>query len=481
MELYKNASKNKNVDANEFVELYCYFKTLTTNDGTEILTGRTSRTEQKDIISYFFNVDPSSVEASNIEMLLRLVQDGTVDKHVFEFIPSNGKLSQEIVDDVVKLYEASELGIEPIEIFVPTFKNVDETVLGGNETISFNNTYKDIKIGDVFQVEGEEFIRIKTSDTESIQLNISKETYFKLFPPVERYGSTQNNIGNCWEVSGINTLLNSPDTRAKMLKLFSQEGDDIVIRLPESSFTITSTYGEEISNIQEQFKEIRFKNGELPAGINLEYYSQGALGFQMLEYTEGRILQADLLTKIYNEYYELITCAKTEANKAYWIEDLAKFSQFLEEHGDKTEIYKDVDEAHYYEKYAGKYDSFISELRNGGYQSNTYALFGFKDAKYIAWDSDVTKKQEIEDILSDSSFFDEHIVGFAAGGLIAQVEDYIATGLCPDHAYRIKPGIIEPDGKIKTYKLINPWGIFESELTLQEIMICLKGIDIAKK
>ena len=475
IKLYTNASKNKAVNAEEFIAAYCYFKSLP--------LGREGRMESTEIISYLFDIDPSSVESSNIQMLLYLVQEGTVGEHILGFIPSGGKLSQEVIDDVVKLYEASESGIKPIDMFVPTFKNTTEAVMGGNDSVLFEGSYLDIKVGDVFQVEGEEFIRIKTSDTESIQLNISKETYFKLFPPVERYATTQNAIGNCWEVSGINTLLNSPDTRAMILSLFSQDGNDIVIRLPGDSFKIKS-YGEEkVYDFQEHFKEVRFENGELPDNIDMQYYSQGALGFQMLEYTEGRMLQANLLTKIYSKYDECIAYAETEADKTNWRKELAEFNKFLAEHKDKTYI-KEEDGYHYYEEYSGEFDNVISQARNAGHTAVSFAAFlGLKEVEVLGFGK--ANNEKLYDMLSNPETFNDYTIGYAVNQTKAYLINSHAfcsyVGDIGYHAYGIKPGAIGPDGKIKTCKLINPWGAFEEEISLGEIIDYGSHLYIAKK
>ena len=50
-----------------------------------------------------------------------------------------------------------------------------------------------------------------------------------------------------------------------------------------------------------------------------------------------------------------------------------------------------------------------------------------------------------------------------------------------NHAYRIKPSEINDDGTVSTFKLINPWGIIETELTYQQILDYGRGLSIAKK
>ncbi len=459
--LINNVSKNKYTNAQEYFDAYVYFEKLSTSDGNKMLTGRNGRMEQAEILAYMLNIDPSSVEASNIEMLTNLVQDGVVGKHVLEYLPSGGKLSSSIVDDIDKLYEAYTLGIKPIDMFVPTFKNVNEAVLGGNDSILFKGTYLDIKTGDVFQVEGEDFIRIKISNTESMQLNISKETYFKLFPPIERYATTQNNIGNCWEINGINSLLCESDTRISVLKLFHQDGNDIVIKFPNG-----------------QYEEIRFKNGKLPANANEQYYSQGALGIQMLEYADGKEMQGEWINRAYKKIHEMIANEADDNTRQSFEKGLVEFTEFIESHDGNVVI--SLKNGVHWEEYNGKYDSIMSNNRHGGRSNELYARLGYSEAQYLDFYNS-SGWQKAQELLKDSKSFDNYILGWASDG--KGIEEAVNTelGIVSNHAYRIKPATIAFDGTIETFKLINPWGIVETELTYEQVLKYGAALYIAKK
>ena len=116
-------------------------------------------------------------------------------EYVSEIMPNfeysdttRGKLIKEEID---LLLEASITGQDVGDLSVPTLKSVTD----GIETI---------EVGDVFEVEGEDKIYLKTADGETQQLDISKEAYNKLFPPLERYMSSQGESGDCYLVSTLN-------------------------------------------------------------------------------------------------------------------------------------------------------------------------------------------------------------------------------------------------------------------------------------
>ena len=194
-----------------------------------------------DVLIHMLNVDKGSVEASNMQMLFELIQEGVVGKHIFDIIPYDGKVNSFVAADIDKLYSAYVDGIEPIDIFVPPVE-------------SHNEAQALLTVGDVYELEGEEKIFILDKDLNPLQLGIDKETYFELFPPIERYAATQNDIGNCWEVTGFNTLLTDPKERYSVLSLFEQNGDEISISFPSNAAG-----------------KIVFEDGKLPIGANPNY------------------------------------------------------------------------------------------------------------------------------------------------------------------------------------------------------------------
>ena len=67
---------------------------------------------------------------------------------------------------------------------------------------------------------------------ELVKLNISEKTYLKLFPPAERFLTSQGLIGDCWLISTLDILLKKAKGRVELLKLFKESNGQLYIELP---------------------------------------------------------------------------------------------------------------------------------------------------------------------------------------------------------------------------------------------------------
>ena len=105
---------SKAENSKEYVDTIFYFKDLKTEAGVPVFQNDQGffGEYQYNAVKYILGVNPSSVEASNFQMLLDLVVDGIVDKHVFRDLPKEGKIAKPVVDDIDKLYEASKAGVK---------------------------------------------------------------------------------------------------------------------------------------------------------------------------------------------------------------------------------------------------------------------------------------------------------------------------------------------------------------------------------
>ncbi len=449
--------ESKHYNSEEALLAFDYFRKKKTPQGESII-------ECKQPFEYMLKLDPASVESSNFDMLMSLVERGIVDKHVFEYIPRQGKMPPEIEKDIDKLYLAYDMGIKPIDMFIPIFKSEDEAITGKSDLMNLKGTYLEMKQGDVFQVEGEDFIRIKTSENKSEKLNISRDTYFKLFPPIERYASTQNQIGNCWELTGINSLLCAPDTRASVLRVFYEKGDDIIIKFPDSLK-----------------KEIRFKNGKMPSNTNDKNFSKGAPGVKMLEYADGVESQYKLILDIYIGYQEEIQTAKSIYEKNKWIRQCNNFLDLIKQDEDNNyaNVYFDTQSGITLKKKDSKYDNALTQRRDGGSTHILYKRFGFKDAQQF--DLHGNQQNLVQNFLKKAKSFDNYVISWASSG--KGIEETIKSelGIVSNHGYRIKPSKVNNNGTIETFNLINPWGITQTELTYDEVIKYGDKLYIASK
>jgi len=251
------SSYNPQVSTPEsYVDSYYYFKTAEDENGEKIYDSRFSK-RISNPVQYMMAEVANTKQEKAVEKLIQLTNSGVVDKHIYSYLPTGGQFNEYLLDDVNKLYDAYQNDVSPIDAFVPVVKTSSEGV-------------EKAQVGDVFQVEGEEFIQVKNSNGEAERVNLTREMYFKLFPPIERFGTTQNQIGNCWELTGLNDMYSDSVSRADVLKAFRQQGEDVFIKFPNGIVG-----------------EIWCPRGELPSDADKKFYSQGAKGIQLLEYADG--------------------------------------------------------------------------------------------------------------------------------------------------------------------------------------------------
>ncbi len=440
---YRNIQKLADLDTekyNQYIDIIRKDK----DDNGEYILG-------VDTISYIETFEPDSEKEKDFNMLLNAVKNGYVDKFVLSRIPISGNISKDVLDDIEKLDftieylktdEAKEKGLTIEDIFIPTFSSEEDAL----ET--------QINIGDVFQVEGEDYIRIKTTDEESKLLKITKETYYKLFPPITRFATVQNGIGNCWEITGINSMYSDPYTRDNILELFSEDGDDIYIEFPES-----------------KAGKIKFENGELPPGTNEKYYSVGALGINMIEYADGIEIQAEKIKQFKEYIYNSVMNAKNKTQLNKYVNEMQLLTSLVND-GKEIEIYN----SRYVEEYNGEFDSVYLDNRDEGFTSNFYKRMGLNTI--------IANIGNAHEIMCPG-YFDSHIVSF--GTIPASTEEGKENtldkdlGIYSSHAYRIYPKETYEDGFVKTFSVINPWGIMETELTFEELSLYADAFFIAEK
>lgn len=349
----ENFADNEFYTEQEYIQTFLYFKNLQTNDGIGILNmdeiankiqqfgmGDAAANLDTDAILYknikaMMDINPSSVNASYMTMLIDLIQRGEVNASALRSLDSVDDLksimyldeedpnpinsddkwsfSPNLKNDIDKMYDViasnhnkADLQSELLDAFIPKVKQNSDGI-------------SKVNIGDVFKIEGEDGIRIKSSDTESVLLNISEETYYKLFPPVERYATSQQVLGNCYCIENMMLLYSLPDQRVKLLEMFSEDNaGNIKLKLPDSDF------------------EVIFENGEFPKNQQADLYSSGAEGYKMLEYAYAKVL-------VENEIEKAVQNLSGE--------ELADFCEFIEQNPNNVFVYQDENGQISYMKY----------------------------------------------------------------------------------------------------------------------------------
>ena len=427
-------------DLPEYVEAIRYFNGIKDKNNENIFFSYDGLVELSDLVKYMLDIDRGSVEASNFQMLLDLVEKGIIDSNIFKHFSKESTLIKEVSDDIDKLYNAYITGKNPIDVFVPTFKTTEEAL-------------KEVKIGDVFEIEGEEFISIKDRNERSKKLNISKSVYFDLFPPVGRFSSTQNLIGNCWEVSVFNALFSDPETRAEILKLFHQQGNDIVVLFPNAA------YG-----------KVNFKNGEMPQNVEARFYSLGAKGFQMLEYADAKELYTKRLQKL---YFQLkYKKGLSEEEKEFLQRYKASQKEFVD--NSDTIVQREEDTEKYsFRQFDAEFDIWgdaVTSSRHMGDSSDLFKRLGFESPRYSI------SRDDVQDTLIKPWFFNHSTVLWSTIGSNAEnptTADIIFDknkGIYASHVYRLLPATIDENDKITEFYAINPLGATKVKLTMEELV-----------
>ncbi len=109
------------------------------------------------------------------------------------------------------------------------------------------------------------------------------------------------------------------------------------------------------------------------------------------------------------------------------------------------------------------YDGGSTYARDGGVSLDVFRRLGYKNASYEFFSGD-----NLDDILKNPDSFKRYIMSIDIGDSGLESEIDIAKGLYSNHAYMLTPNI-DSNGKITDYNLLNPWGIVETKLTLEEI------------
>ena len=324
------------------------------------------------------------------------------------------------------------------------------------------------KVGDVFRVEGQDRIFIKSGDNSSKQLKMDADTYLKLYPPVERYSSCQGANGDCYLLSTINSIMENPYARTALYECFTQEGNNITIQLPDSPVKVT------------------LEDGKLPKGADYEKYSDGPLGMKLLEHAYG----LDFEQNKYNEYKQVMSkeYEKMERDLAKWQKKQPQDNLALKKQKEITERIANwksgeakVDAAmqdpeHKLTFVLDDYDDFVigkwgpmtenvNELDSeykypanyytggvGGYTSVATTNFGFKADSYLVGQDD----KKLDKVLFAENP-DDYIISAGTPASEEGMESDVdpSYSVYSSHAYKVLP--FDDENGQRMFKVTNPW------------------------
>lgn len=392
---------------------------------------------------YITSLNNNSRELQDIDDLITLVRKEKLNQKVLRFLDKDSQIPQVISDDLEKMRKTNK---SLIDIFVPEFETKEEAL-------------KNTKLGDIFHLKDKKNIHIKT-ENGSEMLNMDKKTYFKLFPPVERYANVQDGLGNCYEITALNSMMQNPKTRANFLKVFEQNGNDIIIKLTNGSLK----NGVKIPN-GKLTETPEFKNND----DKTKYYSVGCEGFKLVEYALGKDLKNEFLNyhleklktkKIENNPYKL---PLTEIEKAIEKDDSKKLSKIFGADDKRT---------------------LETNLREGNFATMVWSKFGYKDNEFlykIEIEEDKNFKKAIDDwsylkhhfnedtpandelfmdTLLDKDYFKNHLVECSILSSKKKQVDGLTTG----HSMRLTPTFDKNDN-INGFLITDPYSIAPKKLS----------------
>lgn len=261
-----------------------------------------------------------------------------------------------------------------------------------------------------------------------------------MFPPIERFATTQNSIGNCWEISPFQAMYNNPNTRSKLLQLFTQDGNNIIVKFPNG-----------------ECEKIVFFNGDMSLNDeDTDMYSQGAKGFQLLECADGKELQQEKI-KLHRELLEkYITIEPSEKNKQKKIDFENIISKYGSSHVKLNFDYNTGDTTFKYSEEPVEYT-----LRDGGYALYLLDRLGFKNRSEMH-----VLEENTEIFMKNPKNIDESIVIWSTKHDEDLCEKY---GVADGHAYFIDGYNLDTNGVIETYNVVNPWGMTQVKMTYEEL------------
>lgn len=173
------------------------------------------------------NVSTAGTRKLNIDDIskIKLYKEKGYFKNINLTENSNARLNQELLSDINLMYRHIEDGVKLKDLFTPSYEN-------------YNSALKNTNIGDICQINGSDKISIKINDNTLKELNITPDTYLKLFPPCDRYSFGQQNIGDCYLVSALYNMQTNPNTREILLSCFNEIENGLVeIKLPKGDAT----------------------------------------------------------------------------------------------------------------------------------------------------------------------------------------------------------------------------------------------------
>ncbi|MCM1338920.1 MAG: FHA domain-containing protein [Muribaculaceae bacterium] len=169
-------------------------------------------------ITNFANQQPKRFMKMVDAGLFDLIDEGKVSPSILENVDNNTFLSNRTLDEIRR--------IKNNEPYVKTLTSIAEI--------------SNVKNGNVAEINGKLYVN---DNGNPVELNVSREKFEELFPPLESVTFKQGSLGDCWLVSSLDSYMDLPGGRVALYKLLRQEGDDIIVQFPGASGSVKFSGG----------------------------------------------------------------------------------------------------------------------------------------------------------------------------------------------------------------------------------------------
>ena len=442
-------SPNKEKQDNQDEQISKYLHSLKITG--QVMKAYEQDEEGKKVVQGLINtMKKNNVESSNAQLLIDLVESKKVHYSALLYFCNQSIMSDEYEKDLDLLYDTYINQRDVKEAFVPTLKDKEHAFLCR-------------EVGDVFGIDGEDNIYIRTSENETKQLKITRDTYLKLFPPLERFALYQGDGGNCYMLSTIDAINSNPKTREKLLSCFEEKGDMLNVSLPNSDYVFSMNK----NKMPDEIKKYK------------EQYSMGSPGFKIIEHVYGKDVHNSVLTEAHEILKDQSENAKGFFTKRMFKKQLKEFEKALAENPENIIIERNMsDQKVSWNDSIGVEWSKLDETTDrfkrasdyyrgrGGHEEWVMQRFGFDNIEKI-FDLSTNNAEKMKDMLFNPENKDNYIFtacsheGSTLEGLVD--EDY---GVYTRHSFSVKPKI-DKDGN-KVLHVSNPWNSTQSSVMSYE-------------
>lgn len=447
---FKADSKKLFSSSNEEIKKYLYSLPVT---GQVIRAYEQDEGGRNAVCGLVNRMAEHGTETSNVQLLIDLVESKKVNYSALLYLCNQGIMSDDFEKDLDLLYDAHINGKDVQEAFVPTLKSQEDS--------SYCR-----EIGDVFSVEGQDNIFIKTGEDENKQLKITKNTYLKLFPPLERFAMYQGDAGNCYMLSALDVINSNPKTREKLLSCFEENGDELNVSLPGSEYVFTMNK----NKMPDEIKDFK------------EQYSMGARGFKILEHVYGKDVQYHLTKDAHEILQDQSQNAKGIFTKLMFKKQLKEFEKALSENPDNIAIDRKMsDQSVSWNESVGVEWSKLSDISSkftrasdyyrgkGGHEEWVFQRFGMNNIDKI-FDLGTANSDKAQELLFSPDNKEQFVFTAFSNGNDRDANEFGLTdkehGIYTRHSYSVKPKVDKNGNNI--LHVSNPWNSTQSSVMSYE-------------